>query len=53
MLYENIKGMCEEQSKAQGSMVEGYTIKEALRFCTKYLQDFIATMQRVRDEKED
>jgi hypothetical protein len=27
------------------------TLEEALGFCTKYLQDFIATNRRVWDEK--
>jgi hypothetical protein len=27
--------------------------KEALKFCTKYLQDFTTTKQKMWDEKED
>jgi hypothetical protein len=34
-------------------MIEGHALEEALGFCIEYLQDFIATTQRVWDEKED
>jgi hypothetical protein len=39
--------------KFEGSIAEGYTIKEALGFCTKYLQNFTSTKRRLWDEKED
>jgi hypothetical protein len=38
--------------RPEGNMVEGYTIKEALRFCTEYLQNFTTTKQKIWDEKE-
>jgi hypothetical protein len=47
-----LKECVRNKVRPKGSMVEGYTIEEALRFCTKYLQDFIATKRRVRDEKK-
>ena len=34
-------------------MAEGYAMVEALGFCTKYMQEFIATTQRVWNDKED
>jgi hypothetical protein len=34
-------------------MAKGYALKEALGFCIEYIQDFIATRQRVWDDKED
>jgi hypothetical protein len=42
-----------KKARPESSMVKGHTIEEALSFCTKYLQDFIATKQRVWDGKED
>jgi len=39
--------------RPKGNMVVGYAIEEALRCCTKYLQNFITTKQKVRDEKEN
>ncbi len=50
---KTLKECVRNKVRPKGSMVEGYTIEEALRFCTKYLQDFIAKKRRVRDEKED
>ncbi len=41
------------QNKAWKFMAEGYAIEEALGFCTKYLQDFTTTKQKVWDEKEE
>lgn len=43
VLHEDIKGVCVKQSKAQGSMLEGYAVKEALGFYIEYLQDFTTT----------
>jgi hypothetical protein len=53
-LHEDIKkGYVRNKARLERSMAEGYTIKKALVFCTKYLQDFIATNRKVWDEKED
>ncbi len=38
---KTLKGYVRNKTRLEGSMVEGYTIEEALRFCIKYLQDFI------------
>jgi hypothetical protein len=33
--------------KREGNMAKGYALEETLDFCTEYLQDFIATTQRI------
>jgi hypothetical protein len=50
---KTLKGYVRNKARLEGSMVEGYTIEEALKFRIEYLQDFIVTKQRVWDEKED
>jgi hypothetical protein len=40
---KTLKGYVRNKVRPEGSMVEGYAIEEALRFCTNYLQDFMAT----------
>jgi hypothetical protein len=46
-------GYVRNKARLKGSMAKGYTIEDALGCCTKYLQDFIATKQRVWDGKEN
>jgi hypothetical protein len=36
-------GYVQNKAKLACDMVKAYQLEEALRFCTKYLQDFIAT----------
>ncbi len=50
---KTLKGYVKNKARPKRSMTEGYAIEKALGFCTKHLQDFIATKQRVWDEKED
>jgi hypothetical protein len=40
---KTLKGYVKNKKRPKISMAEGYAIEEALGFCTKYLQDFIAT----------
>jgi hypothetical protein len=44
-------GYVQNKAKLASDMAKGYPLEEALGFCTKYLQDFIMTNQRVWDEK--
>ncbi len=50
---KTLKGYTKKKTRLERSMAKSYAIKEALGFCTKYLQDFTTTKQRVWDEKED
>jgi len=34
-------------------MAKGYVVVEALSFCTKYMQEYTMTTQRVWDDKDD
>jgi hypothetical protein len=53
-LHEDIKkGYVRNKARLEGSMAKGYTIENALKFCTKYLQDFITTNRKVWDDQED
>jgi hypothetical protein len=49
---KTLKEYARNKVRPKGSMVEGYAIEETLRFCTKYLQDFMPTKRRVWDEKK-
>jgi hypothetical protein len=50
---KTLKGYVQNKARPEGSMVEGYALEEVLGFCTKYIQDFTITRQRVWDDKED
>jgi len=39
--------------RLEGSMVEGYTMEEAIEFCTEYMQIFKTTERQVWDDYED
>jgi hypothetical protein len=39
-----LKGYVRNKARPKGSMAKGYTIEEALKFCTKCLQNFTTTM---------
>jgi len=48
-----LKGFVQNKARPKGSMVKGYALEEALGFCTKYIQGFTTTKERVWDDKED
>jgi hypothetical protein len=50
---KTLKGYIRNRARPEDSMGEGYAIVEALRFCTKYKQEYTTTTGRVRDDKED
>jgi hypothetical protein len=48
-----LKGFVWNKARLEGSMVEGYALKEALGFCTQYIHDFTTTRRQVWDNKEE
>jgi hypothetical protein len=43
---KTLKGYVRNKARLEGSMVEGYTIEEALGFYIKYLWDFTTTKRK-------
>ena len=43
---KRLKGYVRQRAKPEGSMARGYTIEEALGFCTEYMQDCELTRRR-------
>lgn len=50
---KTLKAYVRNRDKPEGSMAEGYTIVQALGFCTEYMQEYTTTSRRVWDDKED
>jgi hypothetical protein len=50
---KTLKGYVQNKARPEGNMAKGYALKEVLGFCTKHIQDFTTTRQRVWDDKED
>jgi hypothetical protein len=42
-----------QRAQPEGSMGQGYTMDEALGFCTKYMQRCTMSQCQVKDDKED
>lgn len=50
---KRLKGYVRQRAKPEGSMARGYTIEEALGFCTEYMQDCELTRRRTWDDEEE
>ena len=48
-----MKGYVRQRAKLEGSIARGYTIEEALGFCTEYMQDCELTRRRTWDDEEE
>ena len=48
-----LKRFVRTRAKPEGSMSKGYSMQEAMGFCTKYMKDFKNVNRRVWDDDED
>jgi hypothetical protein len=48
-----LKKIVRTREKPEGSMSEGYSMQEAMGFCTEYMKDFKNVNRRVWDDDED
>ena len=48
-----LKKIVRTREKSEGSMSEGYSMQEAMGFCTEYMKDFKNVNQCVWDDDED
>ena len=52
--YMNVlKIFVRNKAKPKGNMCEGYSMKEAIGFCTEYIKDFTNVNRHVWDDDED
>jgi len=50
---KSLKTYVRNMARLGGSMVEGYTMKEAIKFCTEYMQNFKTIEHQVWDDYEN
>ncbi len=50
---KSLKTYVWNMARPEGNMVEGYTMEEAIGFCTKYMQNFKTIERQVWDDYED
>ena len=48
-----LKKIVRTRAKPEGSMSEGYSMQEAMGFCTEYMKNFKNFNQHVWDDEED
>jgi hypothetical protein len=46
---KSLKTYVQNMARAEGSMVEGYKMEEAIGFCTEYMQKFKTTKCQIWD----
>ena len=51
--FKKLKGYVRNLAKPEGSIAQGYQVKEALGFITKYMPEYNITTRRVWDDKEE
>ena len=47
---KTLKGYVRQRAQPEGSMARGYSMEEAIGFCTKYMQNWSVTARRVWDD---
>jgi hypothetical protein len=52
-IYEILKTYVQNMARFEGSMVEGYTMEEAIGFCKEYMSNFKTTKRQVWDDYEN
>ena len=50
---KTLKGYVRQRAQPEGSMARGYSMEEAIGFCTEYMQNCSVTARRVWDDTEE